>query len=84
MPGIFAPDKEPIGVLAPRTLKYKIQKEAARVGRDMSVLILEVLEERFGRVALSGQDYEQIARATRDAERSRRRTATKFVDSESR
>ena len=80
MAGMYSPEKEPIGALVSRQLAYRAKKEAKKQGKDLSVFLIEMLEDRVGRVQLTSQDYEQIAKAVREAEITRRRIATVIAD----
>lgn len=80
MPGAHKPDKEPLGVQIPRRLHYRIRKAAKRRGVDVSVMITELLEDRFGYIPLSEVDKDIIEEATSLASKTHRRTATPFFE----
>ena len=76
MPGQHSPDREPVSFQAPRDLAVKLKKAARRQGADVATLLTNLIEEKYGNIKLSAQDFECIAEATRRAKKEHRRIAT--------
>lgn len=75
-----SPDKEPLSLQIPRTLKVRLAKEARRQGLKLSELVVRILAAETANIPLSSQDYEAIRIATEKAEKTGRRLATVIDD----
>jgi predicted DNA binding CopG/RHH family protein len=80
MPNVHAPDKEPLSLQIPRTLMGRLKSKAKVLGMTFPHYIIMILTNETHNTTLTSQDYEAIARATKEAERSGRRSATRFND----
>ena len=63
-----------------RVLAYQAKKEARKRGIPFSDFLIEVLTKEVGHVKLSARDYEEIAKATKRAEMTRKRISTPLAD----
>lgn len=78
MPNAHSPDKEPLSMQVPRTLLGRLKIKARKMGMSVPNYVVTILTHETKDIALSSKDYEAIARATRQAERTGRRCATRF------
>ena len=78
MPNAHSPDKEPLSMQIPRTLLGRLKIKARKMGMSVPNYVTTILTHETKDIALSSKDYEAIARATRQAERTGRRCATRF------
>ena len=78
MPNAHSPDKEPLSMQIPRTLLGRLKIKARKMGMSVPNYVVTILTHETKDIALSSNDYEAIARATRQAERTGRRCATRF------
>jgi len=62
----------------PRTLMGRLKLKARRMGMSVPNYVITILTHETKDITLTSRDYEAIARATRKAERSGRRCATRF------
>ena len=80
MPNAHSPDKEPLSMQIPRTLMGRLKLKARRMGMSVPNYVTTILTHETKEITLTSNDYEAIARATRQAERTGRRCATRFDD----
>jgi hypothetical protein len=80
MPNVHSPDKEPLSMQIPRTLMGRLKLKARRMGMSVPSYVTSILTHETKDIALTSNDYEAIARATRQAERTGTRCATRFDD----
>lgn len=78
MPSQHSPDKEPLSLQIPRTLMGRLRRRARELGTTLPSYVIGVLSERTAQVVLTSKDYEAIAEATRKAEKTGKRCATRF------
>ena len=78
MPSQHSPDKEPLSLQIPRTLMGRLRRRARDLGTTLPSYIIGILSERTSDVVLTSKDYEAIAEATRRAEKTGKRCATRF------
>jgi len=78
MPNQHRPDYESINVELPRSIKVRLMREAQRASMSMSQFIIRLLNLATESIAISARDYEAIAKATKEAERTGRRISTKL------
>ena len=67
MPNMPDPDKHLVGIRMPRTLYKRLQKLAKQRKITIKDLILEILNRETINTILTPEDYEQIAKETRQA-----------------
>jgi hypothetical protein len=77
-----SPDKEPLALQVPRTIKTRLTRESQRRGISVSELVVEILVAKTANWPISSKDYEAIRKATEEAEKTRRRLATILDGSE--
>jgi hypothetical protein len=75
-----SPDKEPLSLQVPRATKVRLTREAARKGMSVSELVVRILAAETANWSISSKDYEAIKRATAEAEKTKKRLATKLDD----
>jgi len=75
-----APDKEPLSLQIPRTVKVRLEREARRRGIKVSELVTRILAAETSNIPISAKDYAAIQHATEQAEKTGRRLATKLDD----
>ena len=75
MPNQRAADKETLSFFVPRTLGYRIRKEAKRRRATATDVVVAELTRATSHVELTPEDYEEIARATRAAKHQNRQRA---------
>ena len=75
-----SPDKEPLSLQIPRTLKVRLSKEAKHQGLKVSELVVRILAAETADIPLTSRDYEAIRIATEKAEKTGRRLATVIDD----
>lgn len=80
MPSQHSPDKEPFSLQIPRTLLRRIQRQAKALGMTVPGFIIAVLTEKTAHITLTSKDYAAITEATKKAEETGRRCATRFDD----
>lgn len=80
MPSQHSPDKEPLSLQIPRTLMGRLRKAAKKSGVKVPAYVAAVLAQQTLDVVLTSHDYEAIAKATKEAEQTGRRCATRFDD----
>jgi hypothetical protein len=80
MPDKHSPDKEPLSLQIPRTLRGRLIRAARKAGKTYPQYVTEQLTNATNDVTLSSADYQAIAEATAQAERTGKRLATKFPD----
>jgi hypothetical protein len=78
MPNAHSPDKEPLSLQIPRTLMGRLKLKARKLDMTLPHYIITILTNETHDITLTSKDYEAIARATREAERTGRRCATRF------
>jgi hypothetical protein len=76
MANVHAPDKEPMTIRIPRTLRVRLVREAQRLNKTLSEFVTEILIIKASTLSLSSQDYEAIRIATERAEKEGREIAT--------
>ena len=80
MPGQHSPDKEPFSLQIPRTLLRRIQRQAKALGMTVPGYIIAFLTEKTAHITLTSKDYAAISEATKKAEETGKRCATRFDD----
>ena len=80
MANAHSPDKEPLSVRVPRSLKVKLTREAMRRSLPVSEIVTEILTLKTINIPISAKDYEAIAAATKKAEETGRQLATVIDD----
>lgn len=80
MPSQYSPDKEPFSMQIPRALLRRLQREAKAAGMTVPAFITAKLTQATVNTTLTSQDYEAIAKATKEAERTGKRRSTRFDD----
>lgn len=78
MPSQHSPDKEPLSLQVPRTLMGRLKREAKASHTKFPDYVIGYLSQKTNHIVLTSDDYEDIAKATKEAEKSGRRLATKF------
>lgn len=78
MPNAHSPDKEPLSLQIPRPLMGRLKLKARQMDMTLPNYIIAILTNETHDITLSSKDYEAIARATAEAERTGRRCATRF------
>lgn len=76
-----SPDKEPLSLQIPRTLKVRLYRMAQRQRIRVSELVVKILLAETAHIPISSGDYEAIAKATKKAEDTGKRLATVLDDS---
>jgi hypothetical protein len=71
-----SPDKEPLSLQVPRTIKVRLDREAARKGMTVSELVIRILAAETATWPISAKDYEAIRKATEAAQKTGKRLAT--------
>lgn len=69
MPGQRSADKETLSFYVPRTLGRRLRKMAELLGATITDVVVMILSKETNSVELTPEDYEQIARDTRAAQR---------------
>jgi len=69
MPGQRAADKETLSFYVPRTLGKRLRKMANQLGTTLTEVVVMILTKETNSIELSPEDYEEIARETRAAQR---------------
>lgn len=82
MPNHHAPDKEPLSLQIPRTLMGRLKRGAKSANMALTEYVTSILNNGVKNVTLKPEDYEAIAAATREAEKTGKRCATKFISTE--
>jgi hypothetical protein len=77
MPNVHRPDCEPISIQIPRQLMVRAKKAARKRGKTLTEYLSMLLHEDAKDEPLTSDDYFRIAEATRLAEQSGKRVATK-------
>jgi len=77
MPNQHRPDREPIGIMLPRTTMVRLRKYARRQALPTSVAAVNILTAAVQDEPLNSQDYDAIAQATKKAEETGQRSSTK-------
>jgi predicted DNA-binding protein len=72
MPGQRHPDKTTLSVYLPRTLMQRLRRLAAERGETVTTVIESLVTAQTREVVLTPEDYEQIARETRQAQTGRK------------
>ena len=75
-----SPDKEPLSLMIPRTMRARLERAARKSGKKLSTFVVELLASITANWTITAKDYEAIARATKIAERQKKRVATVFDD----
>ncbi len=73
VPGQRHPDKTTLAVYLPRTLMQRLRRLAAERGETVTGVIDAMVTAQTREVVLTPEDYEQIARETRAAQKGRSR-----------
>ena len=74
MPGQRHPDKTTLAIYIPRTLMQRVRRLAAERGETVTAVVEAAVTAQTRKVSLTPEDYDQIARETREATaRSRRK-----------
>jgi hypothetical protein len=68
VPGQRHPDKTTLSVYLPRTLMQRLRRLAAERGDTVTTVIESLVTTATRDVVLTPEDYEQIARETREAQ----------------
>lgn len=76
-----SPDKEPLSLQIPRTLKARLSRRAVQLGVSLPELVISILNEKTINVTLTSADYKAITEATKHAEKTGKRCATQFEHS---
>ncbi len=76
-----SPDKEPLSLQIPRTLKVRLYRMALKKRMNLSELVIKILLAETADIPISSGDYEAIASATKKAEKTGKRLATILNDS---
>lgn len=77
---MHSPDREPLSLQVPRTLKVRLMRAAQRRGISVSELVTEILASKTANLPITAKDYEAIRIATEKAEKTGRRLATILND----
>jgi len=72
VPGQRHPDKTTLSVYLPRTLMQRLRRLAAERGDTVTTVIESLVTTATRDVVLTPEDYEQIARETREAQQGRK------------
>jgi len=72
VPGQRHPDKTTLSVYLPRTLMQRLRRLAAERGDTVTTVIEQLVTTATRDVVLTPEDYEQIARETREAQQGRK------------
>ena len=75
-----SPDKEPLSLMIPRTMRARLERAARKSGKKLSTFVVELLASITANWTITAKDYEAIAKATKIAERKKKRVATVFAD----
>jgi hypothetical protein len=75
VPGQRHPDKTTLSVYLPRTLMQRLRRLAAERGTTVTEVIEGLVVAATREVVLTPEDYEQIARETREAQQGRKSSA---------
>lgn len=73
VPGQRHPDKTTLAVYLPRTLMQRLRRLAADRGETVTTAVEAMVTAQTRDVVLTPEDYEQIARETRAAQKGRSR-----------
>lgn len=76
-----SPDKEPLSLQIPRTLKVRLYRMAQKQRIKVSELVVKILLAETAQMPISSSDYEAIAKATKRSEETGKRLATILDDS---
>lgn len=76
MPNIHKPDREPIGIMLPRTTMVRLRKHAHSHALSVQATATNIITAAVQDEVLTSDDYANIAHATKQAERTKRRTST--------
>lgn len=71
VPGQRHPDKTTLSVYLPRTLMQRLRRLAAQRGESVTTVVEALVTHHTRDVTLTPEDYEQIARETREAIKGR-------------
>jgi predicted DNA-binding protein len=77
VPGQRHPDKTTLSVYLPRTLMQRLRRLASERGETVTTVIESMVTAQTRKIELTPEDYEQIARETRAAQK---RTSSKSAD----
>lgn len=69
VPGQRHPDKTTLSVYLPRTLMQRLRRLAAERGETVTTVIEAMVTAQTRKVELTPEDYEQIAKETRAAQK---------------
>lgn len=69
MPSQRSADKETLSFYVPRTLGRRLRKMAKLLGVTLTDVIVMIISKETANIELTPEDYEQIARDTRAAQR---------------
>ena len=75
-----SPDKEPLSLQVPRTMKVRLAREAKRQGISIATLVIKILAAETATWPISAKDYAAIQKATKKAEQTKKRIATLLDD----
>ena len=71
MPGQRHPDKTTLSVYLPRTLMQRLRRLATEQGTTVTGVVEAAVTKATRKVVLTPEDYEQIAKETREAGKAR-------------
>jgi hypothetical protein len=69
VPGQRHPDKTTLSVYVPRTLMQRLRRLAAERGESVTAVVEGAVTQATRKVVLTPEDYEQIARETKAAQK---------------